>query len=117
MGERHNDTFSMPLPPKRAETFDGFDQNGKEKGCVKKKSATYLTDVESATNEHPSMSALLVIAKQYSPSVRLITRQRQRELARLLSGIFDVISRLVIRISKNEFLITRLPAYLIYSII
>jgi hypothetical protein len=73
MGERHNDTFSMPLPLKRVETFNGFDQNGKEKGCVKKKSATDLTAVESATNEHPSMSALLIIAKQYSPSVGLIT--------------------------------------------
>ncbi|XP_059350946.1 LOW QUALITY PROTEIN: rho guanine nucleotide exchange factor 28-like [Daphnia carinata] len=46
VGERHSDTFSMPLLPKRAETFGGFDQNGKEKGCVKKKSATDLTAVE-----------------------------------------------------------------------
>ncbi|XP_046439532.1 A-kinase anchor protein 13-like isoform X4 [Daphnia pulex] len=49
VGERHSDTFSMPLLPKRAETFGGFDQNGKEKGCVKKKSATDLTAVESTT--------------------------------------------------------------------
>ena len=33
VGERHSDTFSLPLLPKRAETFGGFDaQNGKEKG-------------------------------------------------------------------------------------
>ena len=49
VGERHSDTFSMPLLPKRAETFGKFDQNGKEKGCVKKKSATDLTAVVSAT--------------------------------------------------------------------
>ena len=49
VGERHSDTFSMPLLPKRAKTFGKFDQNGKEKGCVKKKSATDLTAVVSAT--------------------------------------------------------------------
>lgn len=32
VGERQSDTFSLPLLPKRAETFGGFDQNGKEKG-------------------------------------------------------------------------------------
>ena len=33
VGERHSDTFSLPLLPKRAETFGGFDaQNGKDKG-------------------------------------------------------------------------------------
>ena len=57
MGERHNDTFSMPLPLKRVETFNGFDQNGKEKGCVKKKSATDLTAVESATNEQQQQTS------------------------------------------------------------
>ena len=32
VGERHSDTFSLPLLPKRAETFGGFDaQNGKDK--------------------------------------------------------------------------------------
>ncbi|KAI9556440.1 hypothetical protein GHT06_016228 [Daphnia sinensis] len=57
VGERHSDTFSMPLLPKRAETFGGFDQNGKEKGCVKKKSATDLTAVEMGGEQQQQLTS------------------------------------------------------------
>ncbi|XP_045031309.1 rho guanine nucleotide exchange factor 28 isoform X5 [Daphnia magna] len=77
VGERHSDTFSMPLLPKRAETFGGFDQNGKEKGCVKKKSATDLTAVEMGSEQQQQQQQQLASWSSHIPPVLQLNGEQQ----------------------------------------
>lgn len=86
VGERHSDTFSLPLLPKRAETFGGFDA---QNGAVKKKSSTELNVVEN------DPSVIPVVASSQIPPVLQLNGEQQAaglELVHNVSSLLCLLS-------------------------
>lgn len=87
-GERHSDTFSTPALPKRAETFGGFDQNGKDKGVVKKKSPQ-----DASTDCSPNQSSeQLVVPAVSAPPVLQLNGEQQTAGLELVHNVSSVLS-------------------------